>query len=56
MTKLIPKLKINKRSLTVEIETLLLEKVKYHAKIDGLTIRQIVEFGLEKYLESRGIK
>jgi hypothetical protein len=53
MTKLIPKPKILKKPITVEVEQLLLEKVKAQAKSEGLTLRQIVEYGLTRFLEER---
>lgn len=53
MTKLIPKPNIIKRSLTVEIEEQLLEKVKAYAKKEGLTLRQIVEYGLVGFVEEK---
>lgn len=49
-----PKLpsKESKDTLTVEIRTELLEQIRKMATTNRVTLRQIVEFGLEAYIES----
>ena len=40
-----------KQVLTVQIETELLKRIKLEAKRRKLTLRQIVEYGMSKFLE-----
>lgn len=40
-----------KRMLTVEVDAILLAEIKREAKLRGVSIRSIVEYGLETYLD-----
>lgn len=44
--------RIKKRPLTVQIETTLLARIRAEAEKRDVTLRQIVEYSLRKFLES----
>lgn len=52
----LPKSKKEKSPLMVEIDEVLLKLVKKEVKQKGLTLRQVVEYGLKIFLESSQIK
>ena len=41
-----------KTSLTIEVEDSLLAQVKALTKSQGVTLRQVVEFGLQAYMDA----
>ena len=40
-----------KQSVTVQVETALLDRVKHHARARGVSLRQAFEYGLRRYVD-----
>jgi hypothetical protein len=50
--KLLPTKRAEKQSMSVHVDSELLEQVRTEAKIRGITLRSIVEYGLRQFLEA----